>query len=274
MDLKMPAVSQPDSAGLQLSPIEIRVADGFAPQRAIGEDGIEVVSGPHTVRPPSYASNRQSRNTPGGIANGTATTRRSEISAIHPALRPIAPIDESSGNENTNSTGLDTPSDSEASEEPKPLLQEKKKHWGLTWRQWILVLAPSFVIIAIASIVAGVVVSRENANSSSSLSSSSSTPAANTTYVSKSGAFNGTDIALASPGLNNETTWMFYQDFEGDLSFAALDTSGIWHQRGKIPTINGMANGSAITAMNFPLDNPTHVRTRPAKIRQILSILD
>ena len=244
---------QPDSAGLQLSPIGGRLAEGAAPQRVVGDDGLETISGPHIVRPPSYASNRQSQN-------HTARTRRAELASFPPALPATTPTVAIAAAENNASAGIVTSSSSETSEEAKPLLQGKQKHWGLTWRQWILVLAPSILIIAVAAIVAGVVVSKQKASDNvSSPSANSSGLDADTSPGSKSGAFGGTDIALAHPGLNNETLWMFYQDFEGDLSFVALDTQGLWHQKGKLDTDTGILNGSAITAINFPHDNPTHV---------------
>ena len=219
----------------------------------MGDDGLETVSGPHVVRPPSYASNRQSQN-------HTARTRRAELASFPPALPTTTPIITNAGAEDEASTGMGASSSSEISEETKPLLQEKKKHWGLTWRQWILILAPSILIIAVAAIVAGVVVSKQKASDNgSSASASSSAPDPDTLPVSKSGAFGGTDIALARPGLDNETLWIFYQDFDGDLRFVALDTQGLWHQKGQLDTDNGILNGSAITAINFTRDNTTHV---------------
>ena len=261
----MPPVSQPESAGLQLSPIQVGFVEGGAPQRILGDDGLEAVSGPHIVRPPSYASNNRRSGRHATAGNAIAGSRRSELPTIAQSSRTTLPATSGSaaGGDSNELAGAST-STSEVEEE-KGLLRERKKHFGLTWKQWLLVVAPGVLILVIAGIVAGVVVSRQNATGASNTSTPPTppTPPANAsapaTDPSKSSAFNGTDIALARPGLNNETLWMFYQDFEGGLSFVALDAQGLWHHKGNIPTVNGLANGSAITAINFPLANPTHV---------------
>lgn len=263
----MPRVVQLDSAGLQLSLINGELVRSSAPEVIPTDGGLEAVSGPHIVRPPSYASNhRHSNNSTtaaipadaAGVATGSpggALPSVPDSGSSSTAVADDDPRADTAGSENTSASSV-----LDANVEGKSLALDRRKHWGLTWRQWLLVVGPSVLIVAIAGIIAGVIVSRQNASGNPSVPPANlPVSVTNVSYVSRSGAFNGTDIALARPGISNETLWLFYQDFEGDLNHIALASGGRWYGKGKISTVNGLANGSAITAFNFPTSNPTHV---------------
>jgi len=158
--------------------------------------------------------------------------------------------------------------------------QPKKTPFYKRWWFWLVIVA-LIVIIAVA-VACGVVfgTKKSNKGSDSSNSAGNGTSAGNSTsggngtsgtntdadpntsvggylndaYYSKSGAFNGSGIAIAGANTDdNESLYAFYQDPTGELQYTVMDSTGQWK-------LIGPVNHDSYKALNgTPLSTVQHI---------------
>ena len=125
---------------------------------------------------------------------------------------------------------------------------------------WLTLAALFVIVIVVVAIVVGVVVSQQKASSSLAVPPPSPAPSGSPPpTTSKSGAFNGTNVAVVDPGNGVDSLWLFYQDYTGDLRYIAL-TGSKWQNSNSLGVQN-VANGTGLAAKNYlGADNSTLVR--------------
>lgn len=140
------------------------------------------------------------------------------------------------------------------------------------YKRWLFILLiVGLIIIAAIAIALGVVLGTKKNNSSNNSSPGSSTGSGsngnnpnvdinisvggqiNNAYYSKSGAWNGSGIAIASANTNeDQSIYAFYQDYRGDLQYTLMSPQGQW-------SIVGPVNAGSYKALNgTPLSTVYH----------------
>lgn len=126
---------------------------------------------------------------------------------------------------------------------------ERKRPFYKRW--WFFLLLILLIIVIAVAVACGVVFGTKKHNQSNGGGSSSSSghPGTNTNadpdtsiggqinsaYYSKSGAWNGTGIAIAAANtLYNQAIYTFYQDYNGAIQNTLYDPSGSWHPLGPV----------------------------------------
>ena len=240
--------------------------------------GLHVVNIEFPPSPPRYSRLNGLRTT----WFGSAGRRQSNVPPLpqtEPTIRTTdqpqqAPVSPLSRSETAIVNPVETASSPEDNDDIEKGAILDRKWFGWTWRRWAFVLGPCLAIVVMAVVLVTVFVTRINNDSSSSSTSTvppatTSTPSSATTQTPvpsgsvpsiSSGAFNGTSIASAIPGNGQDALWVFYQDSTGDLCYIALEESGNWGMPIKLTVPDdGILNGTAITAINWPLAAPTRI---------------
>jgi branched-subunit amino acid transport protein len=202
-----------------------------------GHDGLVPLSAPQVVRLPPYTPRPEDTEVRESRANSTCNEPDSLSYSTLEALT--------------------------AESKPKPK-RLGKKYLGWTVQRWIFVLLPSVLAIVFATVLVSVFVTRGQ-NDSSIPSNTNTAPAptqpSSPPNASKSGALNGTSIAIAEPNNGIDSLWVFYQDYQGDLRYIPLSsTTNLWGPSVVIQHSEDVANATALTAIYYTLDKVTHVR--------------
>ena len=129
-----------------------------------------------------------------------------------------------------------------------------RKWFSWTWRRWTFILGPAIAIVVMAIVLVVVFVTRigkESANNTGAPEVPSNDPGPSNSTTRFTGAFNGTSVASASPGIEDDALWVFYQNYEGHLVYSPLGADGSWGSPIRLPTRNGVLNGTSLTAISL-----------------------
>ena len=120
-------------------------------------------------------------------------------------------------------------------------VEKKKRRW-----LWILVPVIALVLLGvIAGTTVGIILATKRQPGSGSLAVPSMSA-----FKSKSGTYNGTDMAVTNPGSGADSLWIFYQDYTGDVKLLACGKEGTW-QSSQSLGLKDVANGTAIAAITY-----------------------
>lgn len=163
----------------------------------------------------------------------------------------------------------DVPAVEEPQQAGEEQQQARKKPWYKRWVFILLALAlVAIIAIAVAlGVVFGLRESRSDPSPSANAGSGSPNPAADPDtsvggyispeYYSRSGAWNGTGIAIAAanPGVD-QTIYAFYQDYTGDLQYTLMSSDGSWRTIGPVNAGSHRAlNATPLSTVNHRLND-------------------
>lgn len=146
------------------------------------------------------------------------------------------------------------------------------------YKRWLFILLiVGLIIVAAIAIALGVVFGTKNHSNSSNNNSNTGSGTTNVTngdnpnvdintsiggqinnaYYSKSGAWNGSGIAIASANTNaDQSIYAFYQDYRGDLQYTLMSPSGQWDLVGPVNSNSHKAlNGTPLSTVYHQLGN-------------------